>query len=96
VGSLEEGKDADFAIWSGPPLSVYSRCVATWIDGREYFSLEQDRKHRERIAAERQRIVQKILGRKKEKEEEEGRGEEKPPVRSETWHCGECGCRGDR
>ncbi len=96
VGSLEEGKDADFAIWSGPPLSVYSRCVATWIDGREYFSLEQDRKHRETIAAERQRIVQKILGRKKEKEEEEGRGEEKPPARSETWHCGECGCRGDR
>ncbi len=93
VGSLEEGKDADFAIWSGPPLSVYSRCVATWIDGREYFSLEEDRKHRETIAAQRQRIVQKILGRRKEKEEEEGRGEEKPPVRSETWHCGECGCR---
>jgi imidazolonepropionase-like amidohydrolase len=95
VGSLEEGKDADFAIWSGPPLSVYSRCVATWIDGREYFSLEEDRKHRERIATDRQRIVQKILGRKKEKEEE-GRGEEKPPVRSSTWNCGECGCRGDR
>ncbi|MFI5402870.1 MAG: amidohydrolase, partial [Planctomycetota bacterium] len=95
VGSLEEGKDADFAIWSGPPLSVYSRCVATWIDGREYFSLEQDRTHREKIAADRQRIVQKILGRKKEKEEE-GRGEEKPPVRSSTWSCGECGCRGDR
>ncbi len=96
VGSLEEGKDADFAIWSGPPLSVYTRCVATWIDGREYFSLEGDRKHRERIAAERQRITQKILGRKKEKEEEEGHGEGKPPVRSETWHCGECGCREDR
>ncbi len=95
VGSLEEGKDADFAIWSGPPLSVYSRCVATWIDGREYFSLEEDRKHREKIAAERQRLLQKVLGRKKE-EEEEGHGEEKPPVRSETWNCGECGCRGDR
>ncbi|HEX5138969.1 MAG TPA: amidohydrolase family protein [Planctomycetota bacterium] len=96
VGSLEEGKDADFAIWSGPPLSVYSRCVATWIDGREYFSLERDKAHREKIAADRQRIIQEILGRPKE-EEEEGHGEEKPPVRrSETWDCGECGCRGDR
>ncbi|MCK6458396.1 MAG: amidohydrolase, partial [Planctomycetes bacterium] len=94
VGSLEEGKDADFAIWSGPPMSVYTRCVATWIDGREYFSLEKDKAHRERIAAERHRIVQKILGRSKE-QEEEGRGEEKPPARSETWHCGECGCRGE-
>jgi imidazolonepropionase-like amidohydrolase len=94
VGSLAEGKDADFAIWSGPPLSVYSRCVATWIDGREYFSLEKDKAHRERIAVERHRIVQKILGRPKEPEEE-GRGEEKPPARSETWHCGECGCRGE-
>ncbi len=94
VGSLEGGKDADFAIWSGSPLSVYSRCVATWIDGREYFSLEKDKAHRERIAAERLRIVQKILGRPKEREEE-GRGEGKPPARSETWHCGECGCRGE-
>jgi imidazolonepropionase-like amidohydrolase len=94
VGSLEEGKDADFAMWSGPPLSVYSRCVATWVDGREYFSVGQDEKHRERIAKERQRLIQKILGRKRDKDDEkekgEGRGE---PARSAMWRCGECGCR---
>lgn len=61
VGSLEPGKDADFVIWSGHPLSSLSRCEATWIDGREYYSIEQDQKHRERIAAERQRLIQKIL-----------------------------------
>jgi imidazolonepropionase-like amidohydrolase len=61
VGSLEHGKDADFAIWSGPPLSPTSRCEATYIDGRRYFSLEDDAKHRERIAKERGRLVQKIL-----------------------------------
>ncbi|MFM9063682.1 MAG: amidohydrolase, partial [Pirellula sp.] len=34
VGSLEVGKDADFVLWSGSPLSVRSRCEQTWIDGR--------------------------------------------------------------
>jgi imidazolonepropionase-like amidohydrolase len=61
VGSLETGKDADFAIWSGPPVSIQSRCEATYVDGRCYFSLDQDRRHRERIAAERHRLIQKAL-----------------------------------
>jgi N-acetylglucosamine-6-phosphate deacetylase len=94
VGSLEEGRDADFALWSAPPLSVYARCVSTWVDGREYFSVEQDEQHRTRIAAERQRLIQKVLGRKRDKDDEkekgEGRGE---PARSALWRCGECGCR---
>jgi len=62
VGSLEVGKDADFAIWSGPPMSVSSRCEATYVDGREYFSITQDKSHRERIAKERTRLIQKALG----------------------------------
>ncbi|HRJ50625.1 MAG TPA: amidohydrolase, partial [Phycisphaerales bacterium] len=62
VGSLEVGKDADFVIWSGDPLSVFSKTEETWIDGRRYFSLEMDRASRERIAAERTRLTQKILG----------------------------------
>jgi N-acetylglucosamine-6-phosphate deacetylase len=61
TGSLEVGKDADFAIWSDDPLSTYARCEQTWIDGACHFSLEQDRQLRERDAAERQRLVQKIL-----------------------------------
>jgi imidazolonepropionase-like amidohydrolase len=62
VGSIDIGKDADLAIWSGDPLSSLSRCVATWVDGREYFSVEQDAVHRSRIAAERERLIQKALG----------------------------------
>lgn len=61
IGSLEVGKDADFAIWSGPPLSSMSRCEATYVDGRRLFSLEDDQKHREVIRQERQRLIQKIL-----------------------------------
>lgn len=61
VGSIEAGKDADLAIWNGNPLSTLTRCVSTWIDGREYFSTERDAAHRERIRAERERLVQKVL-----------------------------------
>jgi N-acetylglucosamine-6-phosphate deacetylase len=61
VGSLEAGKDADFVIWSGDPLSSLSRCEQTWIDGRRYFSLEEDAAHREHIGSERRRIIQKLL-----------------------------------
>ncbi len=61
VGSIEVGKDADLAIWSGVPLSSTTRCVATYVDGREFFSLAQDAKHREAIRVERERLIQKIL-----------------------------------
>lgn len=37
TGSLEVGKDADIAIWDGHPLSVYSRCAMTLIEGEVYF-----------------------------------------------------------
>ncbi len=62
VGSLEAGKDGDFVIWSGPPMSPMSKAEQTWIDGRCYFSLQKDAASRERIARERARLIQKILG----------------------------------
>lgn len=38
VGSLEVGKDGDFVIWEGHPLSVYgTKVVATYIEGVPYF-----------------------------------------------------------
>ncbi|MBZ0171709.1 MAG: hypothetical protein K8E66_04960, partial [Phycisphaerales bacterium] len=40
-----------------------TRAIAerVFIDGREYYSLEQDRVHRDLIARERQRLIQKIV-----------------------------------
>jgi len=73
VGTLEKGKDADLALWSGDPLSTFSKCEATWVDGRQLFSLEQDAEHRAWITAERQRLIQKLLvGSEKKKEGEKG------------------------
>ena len=37
VGSLEAGKDADFIILSGDPLSVYSHVLETWVEGKKVF-----------------------------------------------------------
>jgi imidazolonepropionase-like amidohydrolase len=61
VGSLETGKDADFVIWSGNPLSTETRAEQTWIDGRRYFDLEEDRQLREQVERERSQLIQLIL-----------------------------------
>src|SRR5580704_3912362 len=37
VGSLEAGKDADFIVLSGAPLSVYTHVAETWIEGEKVF-----------------------------------------------------------
>jgi imidazolonepropionase-like amidohydrolase len=61
VGSLEPGKDADFVIWSGNPLSSEARVEQTWIDGRRYYDLEEDRRMREQVERERSQLIQLIL-----------------------------------
>lgn len=37
VGSLEKGKDADFIVLSGDPLSVYTHVLQTWVEGKKVF-----------------------------------------------------------
>jgi imidazolonepropionase-like amidohydrolase len=37
VGSLEAGKEADFLVLSGDPLSVYTKVEQTWVEGRKVF-----------------------------------------------------------
>ena len=45
IGSLEPGKDADFVVLSGDPLSVYTHVEQTWVEGRKVFdrSVPEDR-----------------------------------------------------
>jgi imidazolonepropionase-like amidohydrolase len=76
VGSLEPGKDADFVIWSGHPLSTYSICEQTWIEGRKYFDVEEDKVLREQITAERARLIQKVLA---NADKEKKGGEDRKP-----------------
>lgn len=37
IGTLEPGKDADFILLSGDPLSVYTHVLETWVEGRKVF-----------------------------------------------------------
>lgn len=46
TGSLEVGKDADLAIWTDSPLSVYAICVETYVDGVKRFDRLNDAKQR--------------------------------------------------
>lgn len=42
IGSLEVGKDADFIVLSGDPLSVYTRVEQTWVEGEQVFDRSRD------------------------------------------------------
>jgi len=64
VGSIEPGKHADLVLWSGPPLSSYSRCEQTWIDGRKYFDRAEDEQARRETAAMRAALIQRVLSTK--------------------------------
>jgi N-acetylglucosamine-6-phosphate deacetylase len=90
VGSLEVGKHADLVVWSGSPLSIFSRCEQTWIDGRKYFHLEEDRQLRDDESRMRNVLVQKILASgEKMKTDDEAAQEE-----SDMWPRDDLFCHG--
>ena len=65
VGSLEVGKDGDFAIWSGSPLDSSSVCVQTWIEGAKYFDRSLSDNRSAAMVLERNALLdkaKKVLG----------------------------------
>lgn len=56
VGSIEVGKDADFAIWNAHPLSVYARVEQTYVDGEPLFDRAADLARRPQLEAERKQL----------------------------------------
>jgi imidazolonepropionase-like amidohydrolase len=59
VGSIEVGKDADFAIYNHDPLSVYAVVQKTIIDGKVYFDRGKDIAGRPALAKEKQDLMDK-------------------------------------
>ncbi len=60
IGSIEVGKDADFAIFDRHPLSTYAVNQVTIVDGEVLFTLDKDRQMRESAAAERARLEERL------------------------------------
>lgn len=56
AGSIDVGKDADLAIWTAHPFSVYSRVETTFIDGEIFFDRQQDAKRRVTLQQERMQL----------------------------------------
>lgn len=53
VGSIDVGKDADLAIYSHHPLSIYAVAQKVIIDGQEFFDIQKDHEMRARMEKER-------------------------------------------
>ncbi len=59
VGSIEVGKDADFAIYNHDPLSVYAVVQKSIIDGKVYFDRDKDIAGRAELAKEKEALMNK-------------------------------------
>jgi imidazolonepropionase-like amidohydrolase len=59
VGSLEPGKDADFALWSKSPLDSGTVCLQTWIEGKKYFDRSLNVERATRLQKERDDVLRK-------------------------------------
>ncbi|MDT8439325.1 MAG: amidohydrolase family protein [Wenzhouxiangellaceae bacterium] len=79
TGRLAAGMDADFVLWNGHPLSVYSRVEQTWVDGRRFFDRETDLAARAALDAERQQLLAKVLADDEADSEAESEASEDEP-----------------
>ncbi|HTL18972.1 MAG TPA: amidohydrolase family protein [Patescibacteria group bacterium] len=59
IGSLEPGKDGDFAVWSKSPLDFRTVCLQTWIDGKKYFDRSVNEKRVQQRVQEREDLIAK-------------------------------------
>jgi imidazolonepropionase-like amidohydrolase len=61
VGSIETGKDGDVVLWSGNPLSIYSKAEKTLIEGTVYFDIKRDLELRQEIAQQKNMLTGQML-----------------------------------
>ncbi|HEU4521190.1 MAG TPA: amidohydrolase family protein [Thermoanaerobaculia bacterium] len=66
IGSIEAGKDADLVIWTGHPLSTYSRVETTFIEGEIYFDRARDLRQRQERAREKADLLARERARRPE------------------------------
>jgi len=59
TGSLDEGKDADIVVWDGPPLSMFSKPLQTYVDGVLYFDRDMDRERQAALEKEKAALMER-------------------------------------
>lgn len=59
TGSLQPGKDADFVVWSGDPLSAFTRCDETWVDGVRRYSRGEEKELNAKVVKARAELIAK-------------------------------------
>ena len=65
VGSLKVGKNADIVVWSGHPMSIYTKAEKTMIDGAFYFDTETHQNKNKEIKKEKESLIKKMLNENK-------------------------------
>jgi adenine deaminase len=60
MGSIAVGMDADMVLWSGHPLSVYSKVLTTWVDGIPYFDAQREEENQQVLKTIRSSIIKKM------------------------------------
>jgi len=83
MGSIKAGKDADLVLWSNHPLSIYAKSEMTLVDGMCMYSIDKDKKLREELKRERERIIQKMILAKRNGE----KTEKKISKPQDEYHC---------
>tara|TARA_B100000674_G_C37928246_1_gene956647 strand:+ start:61 stop:672 length:612 start_codon:yes stop_codon:yes gene_type:complete len=82
MGSIKVGKDADIVLWTENPLSVYSKVIQTYVDGKLLFDTKKDLELRQRDLKERMRIIQLISEDKTSKNKKQPK-----PEKEKLYHC---------
>ena len=62
VGSLKIGKDADIVVWSGHPMSLFTKTEQTYIEGALYFDKDNHQQKLKEIKDEKSILIQQMLG----------------------------------
>lgn len=61
VGSIKAGKDADLVLWSGHPMSIYTKAEKTMIEGAVYYDYEKLPEMNAAIQKERNQLINMML-----------------------------------
>ena len=65
VGSLKVGKNADIVVWSGHPMSIYTKAEKTMIDGAFYFDIDKHQNKNKEIKKEKEDLIKKMFNENK-------------------------------